>query len=160
MHHVDRRVMSGGGQAAGKNDVPIQDGAYRVADRFVEVVAFHQNGEEAGDGAFLKISRALQDARQQIEDRRRVAFLAGRLAGGQPDLALGHGQAGHRIHDEAARWRPGRENTRRSPGPRNRRARVAGRDGRRWRRPPPSGCCPPVRVPVRETRGLRGCVRR
>jgi hypothetical protein len=100
MHHVDRGVMAGGGQAARENDVAVEDGAHGVADRFVEIVAFHQDGEESGDGALLKISGALQNARQQIEDRGRVALLAGRLAGGQADFALRHGQARHRIHDE------------------------------------------------------------
>ena len=41
-----------------------------------------------------------QDLGQQVEDRRRVAFLAGRFAGGEADLALGHGEAGNGIHDQ------------------------------------------------------------
>ena len=37
---------------------------------------------------------------RSAKHRRRVAFLAGRLAGGQSDLALSHGQARDRIHDQ------------------------------------------------------------
>ena len=48
----------------------------------------------------LKIAGALEDLRQQIEDRGRVALLAGRFAGGKADFALGHGEAGDGIHDE------------------------------------------------------------
>ncbi len=47
-----------------------------------------------------EISGALEHLGQQIEDRWRVAFLAGRFAGGETDLALGHGKAGNRIHDQ------------------------------------------------------------
>ena len=49
---------------------------------------------------FWKIPGALQHPRQQVEHRRRVSFLAGRFAGGQADLALRHGEAGDRIHDQ------------------------------------------------------------
>ena len=47
-----------------------------------------------------KFPGALADFRQQVEDRRRVALLAGRFAGGEADLALRHGEAGDRIHHE------------------------------------------------------------
>ena len=49
---------------------------------------------------FWKIPGALEDLRQQIEDARRVALLAGRLARRQADLALRHGQPRHRIHHQ------------------------------------------------------------
>ena len=47
-----------------------------------------------------EVAGALEHLGQQVEDRRRVALLAGRLAGRQADLALRHGQARHRIHHQ------------------------------------------------------------
>ena len=47
-----------------------------------------------------EIARAFADLRQQVEDRRRVALLAGRLTGGQADLALRHGQPRNGIHHQ------------------------------------------------------------
>ena len=74
----------------------------RTASRnwFVKIVAFHQHGIEAGDGAALKVSGALEDFGKQAEHGRRVALLAGRLAGGEPDFALRHGQPRDRVHDQ------------------------------------------------------------
>ncbi len=100
LQDIDGRIMPRRAQLARQNDVAVQNGAHRVADGFVEIVAFHQHGEKSGDGALAKSSGPLEDLRQQIKDRRRVAFLAGRLAGRQTDLALRHGQASHRIHHQ------------------------------------------------------------
>src|ERR1039458_1150742 len=100
MQDIDGGVVRGRGQPAGKDDVAIQDGAAGIANRLVEIVALHQNREEAGDRALLKPPGALQDFRKEIEDRGRVSFLAGRLAGRQADLPLGHGQARDGVHDE------------------------------------------------------------
>jgi hypothetical protein len=124
-------------QLARQNDVAVEDGAHRVADGLVEIVAFHQHGEEAGDGAAAKFPARSKILGQQIENRRRVAFLAGRLAGRQPDFALRHGQARDRIHHQQDA-RPDRENIRPPPAPRNRRARAAAPAAPKWRRPPPS----------------------
>ena len=43
---------------------------------------------------------ALQEARQVGEHARRVAAQRRGLAGGQADLALGHRQAGHGVHEQ------------------------------------------------------------
>ena len=48
----------------------------------------------------LEVAGALQNSGQQVEDGRRIAFLAGRFAGGQADFALRHGEAGNRIHNQ------------------------------------------------------------
>src|SRR5712691_908364 len=89
---LDGGIMAGSSQLAGKNDVAVENGPGGVANGFVEIVSFHQDREKAGDGAALEIPGALKDFRQQVEDRRSVAFLTGWLAGRQPDLALGHCQ--------------------------------------------------------------------
>ena len=52
------------------------------------------------DAAAVAGAGALQQFRQQREDRRRVALGGRRLADGQPDLALRHGEAGHRVHHQ------------------------------------------------------------
>ena len=92
--------MAGRAQFARQNDMTVQNGPHRVADGFVKIVAFHQHGEKSGDGAFAKSPGPLEDLGQQIEDRRRIALLAGRLAGRQTNLALRHGEPGDRIHHQ------------------------------------------------------------
>jgi len=61
----------------------------------LKFVTLHQHCEEAGDEAGAEIAGALKDLRKQMKDGRGVAFLAGRLARGQTDLALGHRQPSH-----------------------------------------------------------------
>ena len=78
----------------------VEDAAHRIADGLVEIVALHQDGEESGNRPAPEIPGALEDLRQQVKHRRRVALLAGWFAGGETDLALGHGEAGDRIHDQ------------------------------------------------------------
>src|ERR1035441_8461181 len=87
---IDGRIVALRAELAGKDEVAVEDGADGIADGLVEIVAFHQDGEETGDGAAAEIPGAFQDFGQQVKDRRGVAFLARRFAGGQADLALGH----------------------------------------------------------------------
>ena len=79
---------------------PSRIAARRVADRIHEVVAFDQHGVEPGDAAAVGSARALEQAREQAEHRRRVAASRGRLAGGETDLALRHGEAGEAVHQQ------------------------------------------------------------
>ncbi len=51
-------------------------------------------------GAFHAGAGAFQKPRQFGEDGGGVAFAGGRFAGGQADLALGHGKARHQIHQQ------------------------------------------------------------
>ena len=46
LQNVDGRIMPRRAQLARKNDVAVQDGPHRVANRLVEIVAFHQHREE------------------------------------------------------------------------------------------------------------------
>ncbi len=81
----------------------VQDAAHGVRNRFIMIVAFHQHGEQAGDGpgTFMQTrTGAFQQPRQFGEDGGGVTLAGGRLAGRQADLALGHGEAGHRIHQQ------------------------------------------------------------
>src|SRR6266581_216962 len=98
MEDVDGWIVPGGAQRPRKNNVAIQHGAHRIADRLVEIVALHQHGEESGDGAVSEIPRAFKDLRQQAEHRWWIALLAGRLSRRQTDLALRHSEACYRIH--------------------------------------------------------------
>ena len=47
-----------------------------------------------------KLPARSQTFGSRLKDGGRVAFLAGRFAGGETDLALGHGEAGDGIHDQ------------------------------------------------------------
>ena len=69
------------------------------------VAAVHQDGEQGGDrpglgavGADGAGTGALQQLWQFGEDGRRIALGGRRLARGQTDLALGHGEAGDAVH--------------------------------------------------------------
>src|SRR6266849_2961781 len=86
----DRRIVALGSEAA------IEEGAGGVDQGIVFVVAFHENGVEGGDGAGTEGARALDEAGEQSKDRGRVAFGGRRLAGGESDFALRHGETGER----------------------------------------------------------------
>ena len=67
-------------QGARQDDVAVQNAAHGIANGFVKVVAFHQHRKEARNRALRHAAGALADLGQQVEDRRRVALLARRLA--------------------------------------------------------------------------------
>ena len=92
--------MPGDGELAVQHHVAVQDGPGGVGDGFVVVVAVHQHGVDAGDGAGFGGAGALQQPGQDGKGRRRVAAGGGRLAGGEADLALGHGHAGQGVHHQ------------------------------------------------------------
>ena len=89
-----------GREPAGEHDVAVEDGPGGVADRVLHVVALDQDGVQAGDAAVRRGAGPLEQARHQGEDAGRVAAGGGRLAGGQADLALGHGHAGEAVHHQ------------------------------------------------------------
>src|SRR5208282_754450 len=93
----DGRIVALGSEAAIEHDVTIEQGADGVDQRIVLVVAFHEDGVKAGDGAGTEGARALDETGEQSEDRGRIAFGGGRLAGGESDFALRHGETGERI---------------------------------------------------------------
>ena len=96
----NRRVVALCGEAPIEHDVAVEQRASSVNQRIVFVVAFHEHGVEAGDGTGAEGTGALDQAGQQSEDRGRVAFGGGRLAGGESDFALRHGKAGKRIDNQ------------------------------------------------------------
>ncbi len=56
--------MVSGSQRSAEDDMPIQDAADSIADWLIEVIPFHQDGEEASDGAGLAAPRAFEEPRQ------------------------------------------------------------------------------------------------
>src|SRR5207237_665882 len=68
------------------------------ADRLVEVIPLHEDREETRNRAAAEPAGPLEDPGQQVEHRRGVAFLAGRLPGSEPDLTLRHGKPGDGVH--------------------------------------------------------------
>src|SRR4051812_22045184 len=92
--------MSGGAKITREGGMAVEDGTDGVADGFIEVIPLYEHREEAGDGTSREITCSFADLRQEAEDGRRVAFLAGRLAGCQADLALSHGESSDGVHDE------------------------------------------------------------
>src|SRR6185312_3347287 len=95
LKNVDGRIVAGSAEFSGKNNVAVEDGANCVADRLIEIVAFHEDGEKSSDRAFSESSRALKNLRQKIEDGRRVPFLTGRFSRRKSDFALRHGEPGN-----------------------------------------------------------------
>jgi len=51
VQNVDGRIVILGRELSRKDDVAVENGAHRVADGLVEIVALHQHGKEAGDGS-------------------------------------------------------------------------------------------------------------
>src|SRR3954468_6355449 len=100
LEDVDRRVVPGVGEVAAEDDVAVEDRAGGVGDRLVHVVAVDEHGVEGGDRAVRARARALEELREHREDARRVAARGGRLADGEADLALGHGDARDRVHHQ------------------------------------------------------------
>ena len=92
--------MAAAGQVAGEPRVAVQQAANGVGDRLVGIVAFDQHGEERRDAPGGAPSGPLDQLGQQGEDRRRIAARGRRLARGQADLALGHGIARDRVHQQ------------------------------------------------------------
>jgi hypothetical protein len=107
-----------------------------------------------------EVAGPLADLRQQAEYGRRVALLAGRFARRQTDFPLRHGEARNRIHHEkdifAAVAKILGDGERHEAGPDAQAARAC----RMSPRSRPSASFPPDPDRVRETRELRGCVRR
>ncbi len=101
-----------------------------------------------------------EQPRQQREDAGRVAAGGRGLAGRQPDLALGHGDAGEAVHHQDDVVGPRRGTTPRSGWRRRRRAAARPAARRRWPRPRRSGPGPPGRGRSRGTRAPRGHARR
>ncbi|MNS94342.1 hypothetical protein D3C72_1285540 [compost metagenome] len=105
LQHVDGGEAAALGDLAVHDDVAVQNTAYGVGDRLVMVAAVHQDGEQGGDrpglgavGADRAGTGALQQLGQFGEDGGGIALGRRRLARGQADLALGHGEAGDRVH--------------------------------------------------------------
>ena len=98
--HVDGREVPDDGEPAVHHDVPVEDRPGRVGDRLVVVVAVDEHRVHAGDRADLAGARALEQLREQGERRRRVAAGGRRLADREADLALGHRDAGQRVHHQ------------------------------------------------------------
>ena len=100
--------------------------------------------EQAGDGALPGAGPGpLQQPRQLGEHRRRIALGGRRLAGGQADLALRHGEAGDRIHQHQHVLAVVAEDIRRSPASDRRPGGASAPARRRSRPPPPSARGPP-----------------
>src|ERR1700733_4173154 len=88
--HIHGRIQAILGQAARQHDVPVQNGARRIGDGIVLIIAFHQDRVERRDRAdtAIAVAGALDQLRQSGEHRWRIALGRGRLADGQRDLAL------------------------------------------------------------------------
>ena len=78
----------------------VEDAAHLVGDRLVHVAAGDQHGVERGDRAARVRPGPLEQPRQQREHAGRIALARGRLAGGQPDLALRARDARDRVEHE------------------------------------------------------------
>src|ERR1035437_8131523 len=57
---IDGRVVALGAELAGKEEVAVEDAADGIAHGLVEIVAYHQDGEETGDRSAGEIPRAFQ----------------------------------------------------------------------------------------------------
>src|ERR1035438_1192639 len=83
LQNIDGWIVPRRAQIARKNDMTVQDRPHGIANRLVKVVALHQHGEEARNGALAEAAGAVEDFWKEIEDSGRVALLARWLAGCQ-----------------------------------------------------------------------------
>ena len=60
IEHLYGGIVPGGAEFARERDVAVEDGAHGVADGLVEIVAFHEDGEESGDGAAFRSCRRVR----------------------------------------------------------------------------------------------------
>ena len=99
---IDRRVMAGIRQCPREDDVAVEDGARRVGDRILLVIAFGQHRIESRDraAALFAVAGTFDQLRQLGKYRRRVTAGGRWFADGQCNFALCHGVAGQRIHDQ------------------------------------------------------------
>jgi hypothetical protein len=100
LQHVDGWIVVLLGQRSRKNDVAVQDAAHRVGDRVLHVVAFGEHGVQTGDTAAVGHASPLQQPRQHREHRRWIPTRDRRLAYGESNFALGHGEASDRVHHQ------------------------------------------------------------
>ena len=98
--HVDGRIVAARAELPRQPGVAVEQAAHGVADRLVGVVGLDQHGVEGGDAALRAAAGALDQLRQQGEDRGRIAARGGRLAGRQADLALGQREPRQRVHQQ------------------------------------------------------------
>jgi len=97
---VDGRVLPARRERALEHHVPVEDATHLVGDRLVQIAPLHEHRVHGGDRAALPLPAALEQARQQGEDARRVAATRGRLPRREPDLPLGARDARDRIEQQ------------------------------------------------------------
>ena len=99
---VDGGVLPGLGDAPRQHDVAVEDGARRIGDRILLIVAFGEHGVERGDRAasVCAVAGAFDQRRQAREHRRRIALGGRRFADREADLALRLRETRQRIHDQ------------------------------------------------------------
>ena len=80
----------------------VKDGTRCIGDRILRIVAFGQYRIESGDltATIGTVAGALDKLRQSCKHRGRVAASDRRFTDSQRNLALRHGIAGERIHDQ------------------------------------------------------------
>ena len=102
--NIDGWILPTIGKRLGKDDMPVEESSDGIADRFVVVVPFDQNGINRRDRTSSAVASAFDQMRQGREDARRVSAGRGCLAGGKTDLALGRGKACQGVHEQQDRF--------------------------------------------------------
>src|SRR3569833_2742672 len=107
LEHVDRRIVTGGGELTGEDDVAVENGTSGGGNRFVEIVAVDEHGVETRDAALVIRAGALEEARKRREHGRRITLGCRRLAAREADLTPRHRDSrrgvGHQRHFLALR---------------------------------------------------------
>src|ERR1043165_7764647 len=93
-------IMIAGSQCPAEDDMSIQNTAHSITDRFVEIVTFHQNCEEASDGTSFPSACAFEEARQHRKHGWGITFTGRWFTDGKTNLALRHSITSDRIHHE------------------------------------------------------------
>lgn len=81
-------------------EVSIEETAECIADGFVGIVSFDEDGVDGGDASAEASTGAFDELGEEGEDAGWVAAGGWNFAGGEADFALGHGEAGDGVHEE------------------------------------------------------------
>ena len=98
--HIDRRITSSCRNTARQMDVPIQQSSQRIANGFVGIVSFDENGIQGGDASLLIDSRSFDELGQHRKNAGRVAACGGNFTSSKPHFSLGHCKTSYGIHEQ------------------------------------------------------------
>ncbi len=98
LEDVDGRIVSAVGQFSAEDDVPVEERAGTIGDGVIQVVAFGQDRQDAGDASVGATAEPFNEPGHCGKDARTIPLGGRRFTGGQSDFPLCLRKACERIH--------------------------------------------------------------